>query len=317
VNNWVYSANQWLEVAQDRLADAIAAPDSFVWLELNGIDPPFLKKLGHLLDLHELALEDAIAARQRPKIEEYPNGGLFMVMRTATEWNNNVDYGETHVFLGHRYIVIIRHGPGSGYAHALERLKSGRFAPSPGTALYVVLDQIVDAYRPVTERLEERYDGYEAALLETHVAEQNLTRLYSLKRQTLLLAQILEPMADMVQDLVRMHPEIVEKGLKVYYRDVQDHLTRLNRDLQQIREMLTDAMHVSLASISLRQNESVQKLAGWGAILAVPTLVFSLYGMNFKVMPELNLTFGYPAVLVLTTSACFGLYRHLKKRGWI
>jgi magnesium transporter len=317
VSNWVYSANQWHEVEPDQLADALTLPDSFAWIELTGIDQPFLHQLGSLLDLHELALEDAIAARQRPKIEEYPNGGLFMVMRTAKEWQGNVEYGETHVFLDHRYIVIIRHGPGSGYRHALERLKSGRFTPSPGSALYVVLDQVVDAYRPVTEQLGERYDSYEATLLETHVAEQNLARLYSLKREALLLAQTLEPMSDMVQELIRMHPEVIGKGLKAYYRDVHDHLTRHNRDLYQIREMLTDAMHVSLASLSLRQNESVQKLAGWGAILAVPTLVFSLYGMNFKVMPELNWPVGYPVVLTLTAGACFVLYRHLKKRGWI
>lgn len=315
--SWVYSDKQWREIGADDLTEAIALPDCFVWLELNGIDQAVLKKLGTLLDLHELALEDAIAARQRPKIEEYPNGGLFLVMRTAMEWNDNVEYGETHVFLGRRYIIIIRHGPGPGYGHALERIKSGRFTPSPGTALYVVLDHVVDGFRPVTEHLEERYDSYESALLETDIAEQNLSRLYTLKRQTLQLAQTLEPMADMVQELIRMHPEVVEKGLKAYYRDVQDHLARHNRDLYQIREMLSDAMHVSLASLSLKQNESVQKLAGWGAILAVPTLVFSLYGMNFRNMPELDWPWGYPAALALTAAICYGLYRHLKKRGWI
>lgn len=314
---WVYSDNAWTRVEPNTLAEAIALPESFVWLELNGVDQPFLKKLGSLLDLHELAIEDAITARQRPKIEEYPNGGLFLVMRTAMEWNSNVEYGETHVFLGRRYIVIIRHGPGPGYSHALGRIKSGRFTPSPGAALYTILDQVVDAYRPVTEHLEERYDSYESALLETEMAETNLSRIYSLKRQTLQLGQTLEPMADMVQELLRMHPEVVEKGLKAYYRDVQDHLTRLNRDLYQMREMLTDAMHVSLASLSLQQNESVQKLAGWGAILAIPTLVFSLYGMNFRNMPELDWPWGYPVTLVLTGVTCFGLYRHLKRRGWI
>jgi magnesium transporter len=317
MNIWSYSSSQWQEVEPDGLSDAIALPDSFLWLELQDIDQPFLKKLGKLLDLHELALEDAIAAGQRPKIEEYPNGGLFLVMRTAMEWNAHVEYSETHAFLGPRYIVIIRHGPGAGYGHALERLKSGRFNPTSGTALYLVLDQVVDAYRPVAEHLEERYDSYESTLLETEIAEHNLSRLYSLKRQTLLLAQALEPMSDMVQEIIRMHPNLVEKGLKAYYRDVQDHLTRLNRDLDQMREMLTDAMHVSLASLSLKQNESVQKLAGWGAILATPTLVFSLYGMNFRTMPELNWAWGYPATLIATGVACFVLYRHLKKRGWI
>lgn len=314
---WVFQDEQWHEARPDHLAEALAQPNGFAWLELKSSEYRQLESLGHQLDLHELALEDALSARQRPKIEEYPNGHLFLAMRTALEWNEDVEYGETHVFLGRQYLIVIHHGPGTGYRRALERLKSGRFAATPGSALYYLLDQVVDAYRPVADHLAERYDSYESALLETELAEQNLPRIYALKRQTLLLSQTLDPMADMVHELVRMHPEVVTKGLKAYYRDVLDHLTRLNRDLFQMRELLSDAMHLSLATLSLRQNESVQKLAGWGAILAVPTLVFSLYGMNFHVMPELALPWGYPAVLALTGAACYGLYRHLKRRGWI
>lgn len=313
----VYADNQWRTIATEAIPEALAAPGSFVWLELHDISAQMLNKLGALLNLHELALEDAISAGQRSKIEAYPNGELFLVMRTALEWEEAVEYGETHVFLGQRYIIILHHGVGPGYGHALKRLKGGRFPVTAGAALYTVMDQVVDAYRPVTDRLEDRYSSYESALLETELAEKNLGRLYSLKRQTLQLSQTIEPMADVVQELIRMHPEFVEKSLKAYYRDVQDHLARLNRDLYQMREMLSDAMHISLASLSLRQNESVQKLAGWGAILAIPTLVFSLYGMNFKVMPELDWPWGYPTTLLLTGIACFGLYRHMKKRGWI
>jgi magnesium transporter len=313
----VYAGNQWRTIETEAIPDVLATPASLVWLELHDASAQILNKLGRLLNLHELAIEDAIAARQRPKIEEYPNGELFLVLRTALEWNEAVEYGETHLFLSPRYIIIVRHGVGPNYGHALERLKRGKFTPSAGAALYAVLDQVVDAYRPVCQRLAERYDSYESALLESELAEKNLSRLYSLKRQTLQLTQAIEPMTDMVQELIRMHPEVVEKGLKAYYRDVQDHLARLNRDLSETREMLSDAMHVSLASLSLRQNESVQKLAGWGAILAIPTLVFSLYGMNFKVMPELGWAWGYPVTLLATGAACLGLYRHLKRRGWI
>ncbi len=314
---WRHSDAGWHEIQPDRLDAELVQPSGFIWLELKSCDHRLLERLGRSLGLHELALEDALSARQRPKIEEYPNGSLFLAMRTVLEWNKDVEYGETHVFLGQRYLIAVHHGPGPGYGHALEHLKAGRFQPSPGAGLYHILDQIVDAYRPVADHLADRYDSYESALLETERAEENLPRIYTLKRQTLLLTQTFEPMADMVHELIRMHPEVVEKGLKAYYRDVEDHLTRLNRDLFQMREMLSDAMHFSLATLSLRQNESVQKLAGWGAILAVPTLVFSLYGMNFHVMPELALPWGYPAVLLGTGAACYGLYRHLKRRGWI
>lgn len=317
MQGWVYAEGQWRAIEAETIPDALANPGSFVWMELQDVSTQELNRLGNLFKLHELAIEDVIAARQRPKIEEYPNGELFLVMRTAMEWNGHIEYGETHLFLGQRHILIVRHGPGPGYDHALRRLKQGRFTPSVGAALYAVLDQAVDAYRPVADRLVERYDSYESALLESELADKNLTRLYRLKRQTLQLTQSVEPMEDMVQELIRMHPEIVEKGLKAYYRDVQDHLARLNRDLFQMREMLTDAMNISLASLSLRQNDSVQKLAGWGAILAIPTLVFSLYGMNFKFMPELDWRWGYPLTLSLTGAACYGLYRHLKERGWI
>lgn len=314
---WLHRDKTWRETDPEDLAAALAEPGGFAWLELESSEHRHLEKLGRALDLHELALEDAVSARQRPKVEEYPNGNLFLVMRTAMEWNNAIEYGETHVFTGPNYLIAIHHGPGPGYERALAQLKKGRFAPSPGTALYYILDQIVDAYRPVSDSLEERYDSYESALLDTDLAEENLPRIYGLKRQALLLAQSIEPMADIVQELIRMHPEIVEKNLKAYYRDVHDHLTRLNRDLFELREMLSDAMHVSLATLSLRQNESVQKLAGWGAILAIPTLVFSLYGMNFQYMPELAQPWGYPAVMAATGGACLYLYRHLKRRGWI
>jgi magnesium transporter len=314
---WLHRDAAWREVDPSHLAEELAQPGGFAWVELQSDEHRHLERLGRALDLHELALEDAISARQRPKLEEYPNGNVFLAIRTTIEWNHNVEFGETHLFIGPHYLITIHHGPGPGYGHALEQLKKGRFPPSPGAALYFLLDQIVDAYRPVVDNLEERYDNYEAALLDTDLAETNLPRVYGLKRQTLNLAQAVEPMADMVQELIRMHPEIVEKGLKAYFRDVHDHLTRLNRDLYQMGETLSDAMHLSLATLALRQNESVQKLAGWGAILAVPTLVFSLYGMNFAHMPELAQPWGYPAALSVTGAVCYGLYRHLKRRGWI
>jgi len=314
---WLHRDGQWLETEPSRLAAELSQPGAFAWVEMVSGEHRQLEQLGRALDLHELALEDAISARQRPKLEEYPNGNIFLAMRTALEWNHNVEFGETHVFIGPNYLIAVHHGPGPGYERALAQLKKGRFPPSPGSALYFLLDQIVDAYRPVTDHLGERYDNYESALLDTDLAEANLPRIYGLKRQTLNLAQAIEPMTEMVQELIRTHPEIVEKGLKAYYRDVHDHLTRLNRDLYKMGETLSDAMHLSLATLALRQNESVQKLAGWGAILAVPTLVFSLYGMNFAHMPELTQPWGYPAALILTGAICYGLYRHLKRRGWI
>lgn len=312
----LHIAGQWRDCPLEELPSCLQDETAFAWIELRNGETGPLQRLEKILGLHELAVEDALSARQRPKLEEYQDT-LFLVMRTAREWNGGVEFGETHVFLGRRFLLTVRHGTDPGYARALERLRKGRFGVNAGAALYVLLDWVVDAYRPLVEHLEERYASYESILLDSDQAVENLPRIYALKRETLALQQAIEPMMETVQQLVRLHPEIAEKGLKAYYRDVQDHLVRQFRSLDLLREMLTDAMQLSLASLSLRQNESVQKLAGWGAILAIPTLVFSLYGMNFKFMPELEWRLGYPLVLMATAAGCFALYRRLKRRGWI
>jgi magnesium transporter len=298
------------------VSEAIDAGDGLVWMEFNDPDKPTLELLQKELDLHELAVEDALSAHQRPKVEDYA-GGLFLVLRTARLWNNAIEYGETHIFCGAAYLAIMRHDTGPGYDRVLDRLEAYGRPISTGLALYVLLDHIVDELRPLSARLEDRYADLEAASFSSGFSSQNLQFLFETKREILGLMGAVQPIPEICGDLIRLHHNVVDKELRAYYRDVEDHAIRLIHSLDRLREMIADAMQLSLATAVMEQSESVQKLAGWGAILAIPTLVFSLYGMNFRHMPELEWTFGYPLALAGTGAACFWLYRRLKQRGWI
>jgi magnesium transporter len=298
------------------VSDAIAARDGLVWLELNDPDKATLDLLQEELDLHELAVEDALSAHQRPKVEDYA-GGLFVVLRTARLWDNVIEYGETHVFCGTGYLAIIRHGVGPGYRQVQERLQAYKRALTPGLALYALIDHIVDDLRPLAAGLEDRYADLEAALFSGGINSDALQHLYEIKREIQGLMSAVQPIPEICGDLIRLHPNVVDKELRAYFRDVEDHALRLIHTLDRLRDMISDAMQLSMTTAAMQQSESVQKLAGWGAILAIPTLVFSLYGMNFKHMPELEWTIGYPLTLLGTGAGCYWLYRRLKQRGWI
>jgi magnesium transporter len=224
-----------------------------------------------------------------------------------------------HLFIGANFIVIIRHGPSFDFARSRDRLarQHNGFRPDRSAALYFILDEIVDHYQPVITALNDRFRSLETRLLSGGLAQQDLEKLYTVKHELNALRDVIDPLQGVVLDLIRVHPEIVSKELKVYYRDVHDHALRAVSTIDLLRGAAFDAMQFHMATLTLRQNEAVQKLAGWGAILAIPTVIFSLYGMNFKSMPELGWVWAYPAVLLGTVVGAFWLYRRFKQRGWI
>jgi magnesium transporter len=306
-------------IAFDDISDHVGDPDRFIWVELNSPDSETVARLGEEFGLHELALEDAISTHQRPKLEEYGEH-LFIAVHTVQLWDERIETGETHLFAGRNFVITIRHDVGSSYSRVVERLKAAKNGIQPGApyALYLVLDLIVDQFKPVMDGLRERFQSLESLLIgRSELGRANLERLYALKRELTLLRDAAEPVQDITHDLIRMHPEFVTRELKAYYRDVHDHAVRGTTAIGHLRDSTSDAMQFHLASLSLKQNESVQKLAGWGALLALPTVVFSLYGMNFIHMPELKWPWAYPALLGLTAAAMLLLYRRLKQRGWI
>lgn len=231
-----------------------------------------------------------------------------------------MELGETHLFVGSNYVIAIRHDNGASYQRVVDRLQrrlNGIQATTP-YALYLVLDLIVDRFRPVIESMQDRFQFLESQLMGGEQSGRDiLERLYEMKRDLTLLRDVAEPMQDITQDLIRLHPTLVPKELRAYYRDIHDHAVRVSAGIDRLRLSTSDAMQFHLASLSLKQNASVQKLAGWGALLALPTVVFSLYGMNFEFMPELAWPWAYPTLLLATGAAVLVLHRRLKRRGWI
>ena len=306
-------------IAFDTISGHVGQPDRFIWVELKSPDRQTITRLGEELGLHALALEDAISTHQRPKLEEYDKH-VFIAARTVQLWESRMELGETPLFIGSNYVVAIRHDSGSGYQRVSERLqrRPANLKVATPYALYLVLDLIVDQFRPVIEDMQDRFQSLESQLMrEEESGRDTLERLYAMKRDLTVLRDIAEPMQDITQDLIRLHPSLSTKELKAYYRDVHDHAVRVSTAIGHLRNSTSDAMQFHIASLSLKQNESVQKLAGWGALLALPTVVFSLYGMNFDFMPELKWPWAYPALLLTTGAAVIVLHRHLKRRGWI
>ena len=245
---------------------------------------------------------------------------MFIATRTAQLWESRVEFGETHLFVGSNFVAAIRHDSGSGYQRVSDRLlrhPGGIKAGSP-YALYLVLDLIVDQFRPVIEGMQDRFQSLESLLISgSKQGRSLLEQIYAMKRDLTALRDATEPMQEITQNLIRLHPELATRDLKAYYRDIHDHSVRVSAAIDRLRTSTSDAMQFHLASLSVKQNESVQKLAGWGALLALPTVVFSLYGMNFEFMPELKWPWAYPALLLLTGLGMLVLYRRLKRRGWI
>jgi magnesium transporter len=305
-------------IAIDDISGVIKQSGTFVWLGLHEPDDTVLRRIQHEFGLHELAIEDAHHAHQRPKIEAYSHS-LFIVLKTVQLESGRVVYGETHLFVGLNFLVSVRHGASSSYAQVLQRCEDGTVGlpKGPGFALYAILDFVADHYQPVVAQFERDFDAIEADIFKDRFDRLVIERLYALKRHLLELRNAALPLAEISSELMRLHEDLIPKELRAYFRDVQDHVSRLVGLIDGMRDMLTTAMQVNLALVANNQNEVVKRLAGWGAILAIPTVVFSLYGMNFQWMPELKWPAGYPLAVAVTALGCFLVYRRLRRAGWV
>jgi magnesium transporter len=306
------------DIPVEQISDVLAEEGTFVWVGLHEPDTALLRTIQAEFGLHELAVEDALSAHQRPKLEEYGES-LFVVLQTAQWWEDSMHLGETHVFVGKRFLVSVRHGPSMTYSKVRERCEANpsRLAMGPGYALYAVMDFIVDNYAPIVARFSARLEELESAIFAQSFSRATIEQLYDLKRELQLLRGAAAPVLDICTELMRLHSDIVPKETKEYFRDIRDHARRVVEATDAMREMLTAAMQVHLALASVAQNEVVKRLAGWGAILAIPTMVFSLYGMNFEYMPETHAPWGYPLILAGVVLGCAWLYRRLRRVGWL
>jgi len=306
------------DITLDEISDFLARPDGFVWVGLVEPDEACLEKLQDEFGLHELAIEDAHNAHQRPKIEPYGDS-LFIVIQTAQMTEGNIAFGETHIFLGKRYLLTVRHGASQSYAPARRGCEQSpeHLALGPSYALYSVLDFIVDNYLPIVQGFKEELQELEHDVFGD-VSNRDVTRrLYDMQRELLTLKLAATPLQDILGQLVRLHPEVIRDEVRPYFRDVQDHVTRVSDATNSMREMLGAAMSVNLSLITVRQNEVVKRLAGWAALLAAPTLLASWYGMNFHDMPELASRYAYPTIISATVVICATLFIVLKRAKWL
>ena len=294
-------------------------PGAFVWIGLHEPTEEEFDSIQREFELHELAVEDAINAHQRPKLETYGDT-VFLVLKTARyiDPKEIVQFGEILVFLGEDFIVTVRHGEATslkGVREELER-RPELLGHGPGAVLHAIVDRVVDDYAPAVSGLEEDIEEVENSVFSserTNPAE----RIYRLKREThefhRAASPLLEPMDLLTGGRVgQIHPEV-----ETYFQDVNDHLARVNDRLEAMGDSLTSILQANLAQVTVQQNDDVRRISAIVAIIAVPTMIAGIYGMNFEHMPELKSTLGYPLVLALMLVLCLALYRYFRRAGWL
>lgn len=307
------------DIGLDAISHVLDADDgSFVWVGLYEPDEVTLAHIQQAFCLHDLAIEDAHNAHQRPKLEAYGDS-LFIAVHTAQASDNIIRVGETHIFVGRRYIVTVRHGASSSYASTRARLERepGLIQRGPGAALYAILDKIVDQYQPIVDDCTDTLNALEHDIFSGDYRKGTVQKLYDLKRELTLFRMAIAPLQDILGQLTRTRNDLIDKEIQLYFRDVLDHALRLNESVDMLREMLTTAVSVNLSMVTVQQGEIVKRLGAWAALLAAPTLIASWYGMNFAHMPELRYHWSYLILIGIVISVCAVLYRIFRRAGWL
>jgi magnesium transporter len=306
------------EVDLEQAYERCRSPECFAWIGLHQPTEEEFDSVRREFDLHELAVEDAIKAHQRPKLEVYDDT-LFVVLKTAgyVDELDEVELGEIQIFVGEGFIVTVRHGETELHdvRLRLER-RPDLLRLGPGAAMHAIIDRVVDDYGPIISALEDDVRQVEADVF-TQDRPTPAERIYKLKREVLELYGAIAPLVEPIDRLERGHYPFIPAELIPYFRDVKDHLIRSVREVEGFRELLTSVLTANLTQISVRQNEDVRKISAWAAIIAVPTLISGIYGMNFEHMPELGWTFGYPLALGGMATACALLFGLFKRAGWL
>jgi magnesium transporter len=305
-------------IALDELHERSRANHGFAWIGLHEPTADELDSVAREFDLHPLAVEDAIKAHQRPKLERYGDV-LLLVLKTA-RWDEEADdvrFGEVLLFIGDDFVISVRHGELDlhGVREDLE-LHPDLLECGPSAVVHGIVDRVVDGYEPVVEALDASVTAIERDVFSGS-RRNPAERIFARKRDVLEMHGAVFPLLEPVEILARGGFPEVHPATKAYFRDVHDHLLRVNGRVQQLREVLTSILTANLTQASIRQNEDVRKISAWAAIIAVPTLITGIYGMNFDHMPELGWSFGYPAALALMLVICGSLYWRFRKSGWL
>src|SRR5437764_10027583 len=293
-------------------------PGHVVWIGLYEPDLALLTSVQKQFDLHDLAIEDANHAHQRPKIEQYGDG-LFIVARTAQLIEGRIAFGETHLFVGEGYLVSVRHGASTSYTPVRERCESCPRALARGEdyILYAILDFIVDNYSPVLEVIQEEVEAMEQQVLASAMTRAQIERLYLLRRDLLRLRHGVGPLVEVCRRLEHDNLPMVRPTMRPLFRDVTDHVRTVQEQIDSLREVLAFAFEASLLLGQAQETAVSKKLASWLAIIAVPTAIAGIYGMNFKHMPELEWEYGYFSVIGAILLVCAALFWRFRRVGWL
>ncbi|PPK70108.1 magnesium/cobalt transporter CorA [Actinokineospora auranticolor] len=314
---------RWTHV--DAVAEVRRRGEGFVWIGLHEPDAEQIQGVAETFGLHELAVEDAVSAHQRPKLDRYDDN-LFMVLKTVryvehespTTANEIVETGEIMAFLGADYVVTVRHGKHSALHQLRGELEGApdRLRHGPAAVLHAIADHVVDTYLAVSEAFENDIDLIEKAVFAPR-SQVSAEQMYLMKREILELRRAVMPLANPLRRLAEGCSPLVPDEVRSYFRDVDDHLTTVSERVTSFDELLNTLVDATLAKITLQQNTDMRKITSWAAIIAVPTMVVGVYGMNFEFMPETKWRFGYPMVMVVIFIACIVLYRIFRKNRWL
>jgi magnesium transporter len=306
------------DIAPREISTYLARPDCFVWVALRDAEESELVEMQREFGLPALAVDDARHGHQRPKVEEYGNG-LFAVLQTVEPSGDELLVGEVDVFVGPDHALSVRSRSERGFAEVRARCEREPelLRHGPGYVLYALMDAVVDRYFPVLDALEDELERLEQRIFTHADARETVESLYALKQKLMVLKHAAGPLLGSAAKLYGGRVPPVCSGLGDYFRDVYDHLGRLDQSIDSLREMVTTALSVNLALITLQENETTKRLAAYAALVAVPTMIAGVYGMNFEFMPELHWRFGYALVMGGMLGVCGVLYWRFKRAGWL
>ena len=306
------------DIPKQDISEYVKRPECFVWVALKDPEPAELIEMQAEFELHELAIEDAMKGHQRPKVEEYGNS-VFAVLQVPQLRGEEIAVGEIDLFVGPNYVLSVRHNTEPGFQAVRDRAESEPelLQVGAGFVFYALMDNVVDRYFPLVDQLETRLEQLEESIFTSKSHRANIEQLYGLKHQLMVVRHAVEPLIDVMHRLYGGRVPPVCAGVQDYFRDVYDHLLRVSQQLDGLRDMVITALSVNLAMIGMETGDTTRRLAAYAALIAIPTLIAGIYGMNFKHMPELNEVWGYPLAVGLMVVIDLFLLRRFRRIGWL
>ena len=306
------------DIPPEDISDWVQKPNCFVWVALRDGTDAELAQLQQEFGLHELAVEDARHGHQRPKLEEY-GSTLFVVLQLLEMEQGEVNIGEVAIFVGANFVLSVRNRSAQGFLGVRERCEREPqlLRHGAGFVFYALMDAVVDRYFPLLDAIESDLEEIEAQIFESGSARSNIERLYALKRRATVLRHAVSPLLEVTSKLHGGRVPAVCASTQDYFRDVHDHLVRINGSVDAVRDTIGTAIQVNLSMVAIEESETTKRLAAWAAIFGVSTALAGVWGMNFEAMPELKWKYGYPLALGVIVTAASLLYWRFRRAGWL